>query len=58
MADRASAYHATYIADSMERALKYEMESGMEVIHTESIKGKSCHESYVNAYKCTHFPLD
>lgn len=40
ISDRCSAYHAAYEAESMEQALNFEMEQGMEIIRTESATGK------------------
>ena len=39
LADRESAYHAAYDADSMESALKFEYENGMDVIKNEAVPG-------------------
>jgi hypothetical protein len=38
-ADRRSAYYATYDANSISDALKYEFENGKDIVAKESIKG-------------------
>lgn len=41
-ADRLSAYHSTYNAQSLEEALKFESENSAPVLAKESVKGMRC----------------